>query len=54
MNNKKSLILKEKLAFRKRKFQNILKSWSFRYILQPCVNENHYFKIDQKPLLSQN
>ena len=31
MNNKKSFILKEKLAFRKKKFQNILKSWSFRY-----------------------
>ena len=33
MNNKKSFIFKEKLAFRKRKFQNILKSWSFRYTI---------------------
>ena len=31
MDNKKSFILKEKLAFKKRKFQNILQSWSFRY-----------------------
>ena len=31
MNNKKTIILKEKLAFRKKKIQNILKSWSFRY-----------------------
>ena len=31
--NKKSFILKEKLTFKKRKIQNILKSWSFRYEL---------------------
>ena len=37
MNNKKSFILKEKLAFKKRKFQNILKSWSFRYELYTII-----------------